>query len=90
MPIIHYDDPNIERDDLAVLARQGFESELCPEFNRYVYEYCRKHRILHSEACKHIIVQDVYVQYMKKMELGDKGVNACVSVNKEYSDDRSC
>lgn len=88
MPIIHYDDPNIERDDLAILALQGFERELCPEFNRYVYEYCRKHRILHSEACKHIIVQDVYVQMMKNME--NKEVKQCVSVNKDYSDDRSC
>lgn len=88
MPIIHYDDPNIERDDLAILALQGFERELCPEFNRYVYEYCRKHRILHSEACKHIIVQDVYVQMMKNME--NKEVKQCVPVNKDYSDDRSC
>ena len=88
MPIIHYDDPNIKRDDLAVLVRQGFEGELCPEFNRYVYEYCRKHHILHSEACKHIIVQDVYVQMMKNME--NKEVKACVPVDKDYSDDRSC
>lgn len=88
MPLIHYDNPNINRDDLAVLVRQGFESELCPEFNRYMYSYCRKHNILHSEACKHIIVQDVYVQMMKNME--NKEVKACVPVDKDYSDDRSC
>lgn len=90
MAAIKYDDPDISREDLAILALQAFERELCPEFNRYIYEYCRKHHILHSMACQHIIVQDVYVQMMKKMELKDKEVKACVSCNKDYSDDRSC
>ena len=86
--MISYDDPDISREDLAILALQAFERELCPEFNRYIYAYCRKHNIMHSMACQHIIVQDVYVQMMKKSE--NKEVKACVPVDKDYSDDRSC
>lgn len=88
MAAINYDDPDISRENLAILALQAFERELCPEFNRYIYEYCRKHNIMHSMACQHIIVQDVYVQMMKNME--NKEVNKCVPVDKDYSDDRSC
>ena len=82
------DDPdNMDRKGLAVLVRQGFESELFPDFCKYMYAYCRKHNILHSEAAKHIIVQDVYVQYFKK-STEKKEENKCVQT--EYGEDKSC
>ena len=90
LTLVTCDDPDkMSREELAVLVRQGFEDELFPDFCRYMYEYCRKHNITHSEAAKHIIVQDVYVQYLKK-STEKKEECKCVSVNKDYSDDRSC
>ena len=49
---------NMKPEELAVLVRQAFEICLMPDFCRYMYSYCRSNNVLHTEACKHIIVQE--------------------------------
>lgn len=66
----------MNQEETVKLKRMDQYFHLCliPEFNHYMYAYCRKHNVLHTEAFKHIIVQDVFEQYFNdRYKGGDSG-----------------